>query len=152
MPYVAAAKHRDGVPITDPAQEARVLERVRQEAGAHGLNADTVTELFRTLIDAAKAIEASSTAPPESTAPSLADLRVVLAGVSDQLIAELQRTGGSLHDTNRQAQVAAVAQTGLADSGVDRAMITRITTALGRIDYAHSSPTPSPPRATAPAE
>jgi len=63
MPFVAAVKRRERLPIEDSAQEARVLERVRTAAAAHRLGPDDVAEVFRVQIEAAKAVERSAPAP-----------------------------------------------------------------------------------------
>jgi len=91
MPYVAAIKRRDGLPIEDPAQEKRVLEQVRATATADGLEAGSVTQLFDSLIAAAKSVEHATKVPPDVATVRLADLRQIIAGASDQILAELGR-------------------------------------------------------------
>ena len=53
MPRIAAAKRAAGKPIVDPAQEARVIERVRAQA----THPDYVEAVYRQLIELAKAVQ-----------------------------------------------------------------------------------------------
>jgi cyclohexadienyl dehydratase len=89
MPFVAAVKRREHLPIHDPAQEARVLTHVREEATAERLNADDVAALFRVQMDAAKTVEEHAAAVTSDA--SLADVRSAIATVTDEIIAELAR-------------------------------------------------------------
>jgi cyclohexadienyl dehydratase len=117
MPLVAAVKRRDGLPIEDAAQEARVREHVRSEATAVGLRPSEVVELFRIQIEAAKAVERVA---PAETVPSdmmLADLRAAITAVSDQVIAELVRCEPWLSDSRRREQLGATLRTGVTTSG-----------------------------------
>lgn len=96
MPFVADAKLRAGLPVTDPAQEARVLAAARGGVAAaareHGRAAPpegAVDALFRALIDAASEIQAAhraAGAPAPATGPDLArDLRPAIARISQRV-------------------------------------------------------------------
>jgi cyclohexadienyl dehydratase len=91
MPFVAAVKRREHLPIEDPAQEARVIEHVRSAATAVGLRPEPVVDLFRVLMEAAKAVEHASPIATGPTNLTLAGVRAAVAAISDQLIAELAR-------------------------------------------------------------
>lgn len=91
MPYVAAVKRRDGLPIEDPAQEKRVREQVRDRATSLGLDPAAAIQLFEALMAAAKAVEHATTTPPPAAALRLAALRQTIAAASDQILAELAR-------------------------------------------------------------
>jgi cyclohexadienyl dehydratase len=113
MPLVAAVKRRNHLPIEDPAQEARVLERTRGAAAAAGLQPDAVVALFRIQMRAAKAIEHAS---PDATAPAgltLGDVRAAVATVSDQLIRELARCQPWLAEPRSHEQLGATLRAGL---------------------------------------
>ena len=119
MPLVAAVKRREQLPIVDPAQEARVIERVRTAATAAGLHPDAVVDLFRTQMDAAKAVEhtaAAAAVPPDVT---LADVRAAVAAASDQVIAELARCQAWLGDPRLREQLSTAMRRGLSTSGVE---------------------------------
>lgn len=113
MPFVAAVKRREHLPIEDPAQEARVVERVRSAATAASLQADAVVDLFRIQMDAAKAVEHAS---PAATVPpdlALADVRAAVATTSDQVIAALVRSQRWLAEPRLQEQLNAAMRAGL---------------------------------------
>jgi cyclohexadienyl dehydratase len=129
MPMVAAVKRRDHLPIADPAQEARVLERTRSAAAAAGLQPDAVVALFRIQMDAAKAIEHASsntTAPADLT---LADVRAAVAAASDQLIGELARCQPWLAEPRLRAQLGTTMRAGLGLPGA-QTFVTRLLDAL----------------------
>jgi cyclohexadienyl dehydratase len=132
MPVVAAVKRRAGLPIEDPAQEARVLEHVRAAATDAGLNADDVAALFRVQIEAAKSVELRAlevTVPAQLT---LADLRPAVAAVSDQVIAELARCRPLLSDARLGAQLDGAVRRELAALGVSTRLQEGLAVALRR--------------------
>lgn len=113
MPMVAAVKRRDHLPIEDPAQEARVLERARSAAAAAGLQPDAVVALFRIQMDAAKAIEHASSGATVPADLTLADVRAAVATVSDELIRELARCQPWLADPRLNDQLRTTLRAGL---------------------------------------
>ena len=54
MPAVAAAKETAGLPVEDPAQEDRIIARVRTRARARALTPESVEALFRAQLTAAR--------------------------------------------------------------------------------------------------
>jgi chorismate mutase-like protein len=130
MPFVAAVKRREHLPIADPTQEARVLEHVRGAASAAGLDAESVAEFFRVQMEAAKLVEErDSTEPIAIDNVSLPDLRAAVARVSGQLIAELGRCRSWLADTHLDAQL----REGLAEMRLPARMLDELTAALRRV-------------------
>jgi len=132
MPLVAAIKRRAYMPIEDPAQEARVLERVRGAATAAGLRGDDVVAFFRVQIDAAKAVEHATTV----TAPSdmsLADVRAAVGAASAQIIAELARSARWLREPGARARIDAAVRNGLSAPGLTSALKQRLVEALSRL-------------------
>ncbi len=61
MPFVAAYKRAHHLPIQDPAREAHVLESALTGARDAGLEGPAVEDLFRRLMELAKAIQMRST-------------------------------------------------------------------------------------------
>lgn len=132
MPLVAAVKRREHLPIEDPAQEARVVERVRKTATAAGLQPDAVVELFRIQMDAAKAVEhaaPAATVPPDLV---LGDVRDAVAAASDQVIAELARCQLWLAEPRLHEQVRATMRTGLTTPGAEP-FVARLLDALQHV-------------------
>lgn len=87
MPAVAAFKRARGLPIDDPAREARVLERAQSAALAAGLDGASVRALFATQIELAKAVERRG-----GDAPTLdleRELRPALSRIGDDIVARL---------------------------------------------------------------
>jgi cyclohexadienyl dehydratase len=92
MPMVAAVKLRDGLPINDPRQEARVLDQVRAKTEGLGLAEQAAVELFRVLMEDAKRIQARNPLPPSTVnGLDLARLRGAVAGASDAVLPEIGR-------------------------------------------------------------
>jgi len=89
MPYVAAIKRAARLPITDAAQERRVLERAGAAAAAAGLKPEPVVALFETLIAAAKNVEHAATEPVDPIVNDLDEMRAIIRRASDQLLAAL---------------------------------------------------------------
>ena len=135
MPVVAAVKRRDGIPIEDPAQETRVLDRVRAQAVSAGLNGDDVAQVFRIQIEAAKAVERAAVAHGQPDG-SLTDLRAVLATLSEQIIRELARCRPWLRDRDGRVRFEATVRLGLATPGLTRARVRALVAAIHRVRLA----------------
>jgi hypothetical protein len=133
MPMVAAVKRRDHLPIHDPTQEARVLERVGSAATSAGLEPDGVGALFRVQMEMARAVEqaaAAETAPADQT---LADLRTAIAAVTDQIITELARCQPWLRDAAFRAQLDRSVRDEISGAGAPSAMVHELVEALYRV-------------------
>lgn len=96
---VAAAKFGTGSPIDDPAREQRVLEQVRNQAGALGLDPVSATAFFQDQITASKVVQkglvARWSAHPEeapTTCPDLGQIRTRLDQLTTDLLRELKAT------------------------------------------------------------
>jgi len=107
MPYVADAKARAGLPVTDAAQEARVVAAgrrgVAEAATARGRPAPPDAEvdaLFRALIDAASEIQrariAALAGAPPPAGPDLDAIRPAIARVSERVARALVTLEGPL--------------------------------------------------------
>ncbi len=132
MPYVAAVKHRDGLPIADPIQEQRVLERVATQAATYGLQADGVVDVFRLLITAAKAVESKHSDSELAGTLDLADLRHSIAGASSHILAALQELTHLSPDQRTQPLEPFLRQQ-LEDHALDEDLVAQIATAIGRV-------------------
>jgi cyclohexadienyl dehydratase len=95
MPLVGAYKAAHGLPIEDATQEARVLARTADAARAAGLEPDGVQGLYRALIAAAKDVEQARATQPNNLTPTLDELRRVIRGIDNQLLAELREIARS---------------------------------------------------------
>ena len=71
MPAVAAAKETAGLPVEDPAQEDRIIARVRTRARARALTPESVEALFRAQLTAARAAEDSFLATTRAQRPAV---------------------------------------------------------------------------------
>lgn len=96
---VAASKFGTDSPIEDPEREEQVLEQVRKQAGAAGVNPDAAVAFFRDQITASKVVQkglfARWTAHPEeapTTRPDLGQIREQLNQLTTDLIQELKST------------------------------------------------------------
>jgi chorismate mutase-like protein len=138
MPLVAAIKRRDHLPIQDPAQEARVLERARGSATAADLDPNDVAALFQVLIDAAKVVERQAADAPVPEGMQLEDVRAAVATCSDQLIRELARGQPWLRGSDTHDRLDATIRTGLTVPGLTPALVARLVDALGSVRQATS--------------
>jgi len=92
MPAVAAAKETAGLPVEDPAQEDRVIARVRTRARARDLTPESVEALFRAQLAAARAVQEAylAQAPADRPAVPTLDLqreaRPALTAISDAVV------------------------------------------------------------------
>ncbi|WP_020659628.1 chorismate mutase [Amycolatopsis benzoatilytica] len=96
---VAAAKFGTGSPIDDPAREQQVLDQVRKQATALGLDPDAAAAFFRDQITASKTVQrglfARWTAHPDqapTTRPDLGQIRIRLDRLTTELLAQLKST------------------------------------------------------------
>lgn len=96
---VAASKFGTGSPIEDPVREEQVLEGVRAQAAAVGVNPDEAAAFFRDQITASKTVQkglfARWTAHPEeapTTRPDLGPIRERLDRLTAELLQELKET------------------------------------------------------------
>ncbi|MFN8545003.1 MAG: transporter substrate-binding domain-containing protein [Candidatus Binatia bacterium] len=100
MPFVAAAKERAGLPVTDREQEERVLDGVRATAGAHHLAPEPVVEFFRAQMAAARMIERSFLATSQERRSLVEpldltrDIRPALAAVSEAIVTRAAAVAG----------------------------------------------------------
>ncbi|MET7787474.1 chorismate mutase [Streptomyces sp900116325] len=96
---VAASKFGTDSPIEDPVREAQVLEQVRTQAEAAGVNPDAAAAFFQDQITASKAVQkglfARWTAHPEEAPtmrPDLGPIREQLDQLTTALLQELKHT------------------------------------------------------------
>lgn len=96
---VAAAKFGTGAPIDDPVREQQVLDQVRAQAAALGLDPDAATAFFQDQIAASKVVQrglfARWTAHPEeapTTRPDLGEIRTRLDQLTTALLQQLKAT------------------------------------------------------------
>jgi cyclohexadienyl dehydratase len=108
MPAVAAAKETAGLPVEDPAQEDRVIARVRTRARARDLTPESVEALFRAQLTAARAAEEAFLATPRAARPPVPTLdlqreaRPALAAISDVIV---ERAGDLVAEPDHLARV-----------------------------------------------
>jgi len=117
MPFVADAKARAGLALTDSAQEARVLAAGRRsvadaaaESGRAAPPDAAVDALFRALIDAAVEIQTARLAEragaPAAAGPDLErELRPAIARISDRVARALVALEGPLEPAALRAEV-----------------------------------------------
>jgi chorismate mutase-like protein len=96
---VAAAKFGTGAPIDDPVREQQVLDQVRAQAAALGLDPDAATAFFQDQISASKVVQrglfARWTAHPDeapTTRPDLGEIRARLDQLTAALLQQLKAT------------------------------------------------------------
>jgi cyclohexadienyl dehydratase len=128
MPAVAAIKRVKQLPIEDRVQEERVLERAKETARAAGLDPEPVGELFRSLIQAAKAIERSAQADPRAFAPPLEDLRRALDIIDTHLVDQLRAAARTVRPDQWRAGLGE----GLNVEGLGDAMKAQLAQALAQ--------------------
>jgi cyclohexadienyl dehydratase len=134
MPWVAAAKRRDNLPVRDERQEAAVLQHVRERAQQLQLQPETVAALFQVLIDVARAVQQDATAAATLLdGIELADLRSAVAAISEQLLAELQRCAASLGAPQAQPLLAAALQRDLKIPGLPADGALRLSSTLAAV-------------------
>ncbi|PZG16923.1 chorismate mutase AroQ, gamma subclass [Nonomuraea aridisoli] len=96
---VAASKFGTDSPIEDPVREEQVLQQVRRQADAAGVDPDAAVAFFRDQITASKVVQkglfARWTAHPEeapTTRPDLGQIREQLDQLTTDLLQELKNT------------------------------------------------------------
>ncbi|MBB2939852.1 chorismate mutase [Amycolatopsis bartoniae] len=96
---VAASKFGTGSPIDDPAREQQVLDQVRGQATALGLDPEVAAAFFRDQITASKVVQRGLfdrwTAHPDeapTTRPDLGQIRTRLDQLTTALLGQLQAT------------------------------------------------------------
>ncbi|MET7990741.1 chorismate mutase [Amycolatopsis sp. NPDC005232] len=96
---VAASKFGTDSPIDDPAREQQVLEQVRKQASALGLDPISTTAFFQDQITASKVVQkglfARWAAHPDeapTTRPDLGQIRTKLDQLTTDLLSELKTT------------------------------------------------------------
>jgi cyclohexadienyl dehydratase len=137
MPWVAAAKQREGKPIEDLPQEAKVLaasrQAVRSAAGAmdRALPPDEALDaFFQAQIDAAKGVQRRASFEAGASSPSLdQELRPAIARISDRMAWLVAR----LPEDMDEATVLALAQDWLGSSGLEAAELERIARTLAAL-------------------
>jgi cyclohexadienyl dehydratase len=147
MPAVAAAKEARGLPIEDPAQEARVLAAARRQALDHRLDPAGVERLFRALIAAGRAVQTGFLATPRAARPPVPgvdlerEARPALAAISAGIVAraaDLARPPGSLARADPETLAARLDAT--LTPAARRLAIARAVVALGRADAPARAP------------
>lgn len=105
---VAASKFGADAPIDDPVREERVLEQVRRQADAAGLEPNAVVMFFRDQIAASKVVQKGLferwSAHPEEVPAACADLRQVRERL-DRLTMGLLRELGTTRDLREEPVV-----------------------------------------------
>jgi cyclohexadienyl dehydratase len=86
MPAVAAAKAAAGLPLADPAQEERVIGRVRRRAAGQP---DRLERIYRVLIELAKTVQQQRL--PVDDPAALPALRDAIERIDEQLVREIER-------------------------------------------------------------
>ena len=106
MPAVAVAKETAGLPVADPAQEDRVIARVRTRARARDLTPESIEALFRAQLAAARAVQDAYLAQVPAERPAVPtldlqrDARPALAAISDAIV---ERAGDLAEDPDHLA-------------------------------------------------
>lgn len=95
MPQVAAAKQREGLPITDPVQESKVMQQALSTATKEGLPEPDTRQLFTVLMDLSKSIQ-NRDEHTAATGASLLELRKAVAGAGSALLPEVRRCRNTL--------------------------------------------------------
>ena len=145
MPAVAAAKHAAGLPVHDPAQEERVLARVRDRAEAVGVRPEDAATFFRAQMAAAKAVERAAAAGDAVPDATLEDLRAAIAAVSDQILAELRRCAPWTLDRAARRRLARTTERHLDVAGLTPSLRANIVDTLCRVRPAAASAQRVPP-------
>jgi ABC-type amino acid transport substrate-binding protein len=105
MPGLGAWKRAAGMPIADPAREARVLERAGEAARIHGLDPERVRSLFAVQIELARALQ--ERAPAQVEPLPLEPVRELALRLGDELVETLAALAGPVQlDEARLAPLA----------------------------------------------
>lgn len=133
MPFVAAVKRREGLPIDDPTQEARVLDQVRTAAATARLNPDDIAELFRAQMEVAKAVQQAVPAVAVPPDLSLPQLRAAVLAASDRILAEVSRFQPWAHHRDRRDHLDTALRHGFTVPGVTAPLRAQLRQALLRV-------------------
>jgi len=134
MPWVAAAKQRAGMPVEDPAQEARVLASFRADVqkaaaalGSRPPPDEALDAFFQAQMDAAKGVQQRVPLGAGAPSPSLeTELRPAVARISAKMAMLVARLPASLEE----ATVLEQARDWLGASGLEAAEVERIAQSL----------------------
>jgi len=85
MPHVARYKSAHSIPITDAAQEARILEGAKRAAAERGLDIELTRQLFELLIELAKNIQ-ERTPPAPATLDLTTQIRPALVRLTPRVL------------------------------------------------------------------
>lgn len=137
MPWVAAAKQREGKPIEDLPQEAKVLAASRQavRSAAETLNRApppdaALDAFFQAQIDAAKGVQRRASFEAGASSPALdTELRPAIARISERMARLVARLPEDLDE----ATVLALAQDWLGASGLEAAELERLARTLAAL-------------------
>lgn len=149
---VAASKRQSGKPVEDAAREADQLQRLGEQAAAHGVPREQVTAFFKAQIEANKLVQYRLlSAPPRGAGRGAANnapidlgpvrerLDVINAGLLDALAPALQETRGETCTTRtHDAQARAARRHRLDD-------LHRIALSRAFGDFCRASNAPSTP-------
>ena len=124
---VAASKFGTDSPIENPVREQQVLDQVRTQADALGLDPDAATAFFRDQITASKEVQtglfARWTAQPDeapTTRPDLEQIRTQLDQLTVALLQQLKATVDVRNEpTSCTVQLALAAGSGVVLNGLD---------------------------------
>lgn len=139
MPDVAAAKWREGLPVTDPAREAAVLAATRADAAARGLVPAPVEALMALQVRLAREAQErliagwrASGCPGCDRAPSLPALRRDLDALGHRLMLQLYLAAPALPTAGSAALPAALQQRleAAVPSAADRSALVRALAAV----------------------
>jgi hypothetical protein len=133
MPWVAAAKRSDNLPVRDEKQETSVLQKVRERAAQLQLEPETIAALFQVQIDLARAVQEHNVAVQTPEQVQLADLRLALSAISEQLLNELHLCSASLRAPQASQWLAAALQRDLNTPGLPADSASRLGAALGAV-------------------
>lgn len=138
MPFVAAAKKAQDLPLHDPVQEQAVLSRVREQARSARLAPEAVAELFRVQIGLARGVQENAVAAGHSQSPTpegatLDAIRAAIASASSQLIAELARCRSLLSKPAALRQLANDLRTGITAPGLPPTAAGSLAAALRKV-------------------
>lgn len=61
---VGQYKHANSLSISDPAREAELMQRLSQLADSEGIESQLITEVYKSILDASKRVQAAPQAVP----------------------------------------------------------------------------------------
>ncbi|MFD6447577.1 gamma subclass chorismate mutase AroQ [Promicromonospora sp. NPDC060204] len=117
---VAVSKFLTGSSVDDPAREERVLDDVRNRAGAVGLNQDAAVAFFRDQFDASKVVQAGLFARWAADPDVAPTSRPDLDGIRDRIDRLTGRLLRALGTAECPLRTSVVRSEGLAETVADR--------------------------------